>query len=190
MKTNWLWDSRLRESQAREILKGADNPKFGIYAGKLFSRVNDPKMAFRIIDKVTFCKKWPSIKKRMGKDTWAKDRVLFWQTIYERLCARLKEQGINIREPQTTNIPLERMEIARQIRNIRIKSGYTQKGVAKKLGVIQQYISKIESGRENVSVDTLKRIADVFNKRLVINLNPAPSEKAPHMEHQHRNALH
>ncbi|MFZ2937296.1 MAG: helix-turn-helix transcriptional regulator [Candidatus Omnitrophota bacterium] len=37
-------------------------------------------------------------------------------------------------------------------------------------GEIQQYISKIETGRENVTVDTLTRIADILNKKLVIEL--------------------
>jgi hypothetical protein len=30
MKTNWLWDSRLGESEVRKILKDAGNPKFDI----------------------------------------------------------------------------------------------------------------------------------------------------------------
>ncbi len=170
MRTNWLWDSRLGENQVREILKNEDHPKFDIYAEKLFSRVNDPKMAFSIVDKVTFCKKWPSIKKRMRKDRWLRDRAVFWQTIYERIYAGLKESGIKIRSTQEADIPAQRLKLSQQIRNIRMKLGYTQGGIAKRLGVIQQYISKIETGRENVSVDTLTRIADAFNKKLVIEL--------------------
>jgi hypothetical protein len=54
MKTNWLWDSRLGESEVRKILKDTGNPKFDIYAEKLFSRVSSPKIAFSIIDKLTF----------------------------------------------------------------------------------------------------------------------------------------
>lgn len=170
MKINWLWDSRLSEEKVKKILKDENHPKFDIYAERLFSRVSDPKMVFKIVDKVTFCKKWPSIKRRVRKDRWLKDRVIFWQTIYERVQERLKMGGIKIREPQQEEVPPERVELAQQIRNIRIRLGYTQKELAKKLGVIQQYISKIESGRENVSVDTLKRIADVLSKRLVIKL--------------------
>jgi len=168
---NWLWDSRLEETEARKILKDAGHPKFDIYAEKLFSRVNDPKMVFSIVDKVTFCKKWPCIKKRMKKNLWLEDRAVFWQIIYERTIEQLKEQGIRIRKSQETKIPPERMKIAQQIKDIRIKLGYTQKDIAKKLGVIQQYISKIESGHENVSVDTLIRIADVFGKGLVVKLS-------------------
>jgi len=170
VKINWVWDSRLKEGEAKKILKDANHSKFDIYAEKLFSRVSDPKIVFSIIGKVTFCKKWPCIKKRMRKDRWLKDRVTFWQTIYERILEQLKEQGIKIRESRETEIPPERMKIAQQIRDIRVKLGYTQKDIAKKLGVIQQYISKIENGRENVSIDTLTRIANAFGKGLVIKL--------------------
>ena len=170
MKTNWLWDSRLGESEVRKILKDAGNPKFYIYAEKLFSRVSSPKIAFSIIDKVNFCKKWPTIKKRMRKDSWLKDRVLFWQTIFERIYEGLKVRGIKLREPQKFKIPPERMKLAQQIRDIRMKLGYTQEDIAKKLGTVQQYVSKIENGHENFSMDTLARIADVFKKGLVIKL--------------------
>jgi UDP-N-acetylglucosamine 1-carboxyvinyltransferase len=171
MKTNWLWDSHIKENMARKILRDKDNPKFDIYAEKLFSRVNDPKMVFSIVDKVVFCKKWPSIKKQMRKDRWLRDRVVFWQTIYERVHESLKEQGIKLREPQDVKIPPERMRLAQQIRDIRVKLGYTQKDIARKLGVIQQYISRIENGRENVTIDTIKRIADVLGKSLIIKLS-------------------
>lgn len=171
MKINWLWDSRTRENKARKILKDEHHPEFDIYAEKLFSRVNDPKVAFDIVDKVTFCKKWPAIKKRMRKDRWLTDRVGFWQTIYERVFEGLKEQGVKIRIPREVEIPVERMKLAQEIKNIRVELGYTQKDIAKKLGVIQQYISKIENGYENFSVDTLKRIADVFDKRLTITIH-------------------
>ena len=170
MKVNWLWDSRISEAEARKILKDGDHPMFDVYAERLFSRVGDPKMAFGIVDKMTFCKKWPVIKKGMGKDRWLKERVAFWQTIYDRVYEKLKEEGIKIRRPQEEKIPPERMKLAQRIREVRIKSGYTQKDMAKKLGVIQQYISRIESGRENVSWGTLKRIADAFHKRLIVDL--------------------
>lgn len=178
MKTNWLWDSWLGESEAIKILKDENHPKFDIYAEKLFSRVSDPKKVFSIIDRVTFCKKWSSIKKRMRKDSWFKDRVAFWQTIYERVYEKMKEEGIKIRHPQEEIIPLERIKLAQQIKNIRIKLGYTQKDIAKKLGVIQQYISKVENGHENFSVDTLTRIADVLDRSLVIKLKHRQPKKS------------
>ena len=96
--------------------------------------------------------------------------MIFWQTIYERIHERLKESGIKIRDAREADISTQRLNLSEQIRDIRMKLGWTQGDIAKKLGVIQQYISKIETGRENVSVDTLARIADAFNKKLVIEL--------------------
>lgn len=170
MKTNWLWDSRITEKEAREILKDADNPKFDIYAEKLFSRVNDPKMVFTLVDKITFCRKWPVIKKRLRKNRWLKERVLYWQTIYDRVKFQLKAQGIKIRIPEKIKIPQERLSVAEQIKNIRTKQGYSQKDLAAKLHVIQQYISKIESGKENLSIDALVRISSILGKRVSILL--------------------
>ena len=171
MKTNWLWDSKLSKKEARAILKNAKHPKFEMYAAKLLSRVSDPTVVFGYIDEVVFCKSWPGIKKRLARDRWLKNKIVFWQAMHERRLEVLKEKGVAIRQvPQRTKIPPERAALAGQIRDIRIKLGYTQKELAKKLGVIQQYISKIESGRENISIGTLKRIADAFDKKLVVAL--------------------
>lgn len=168
MKINWLWDSHLSEIEVREILKDGNNPKFNIYAQKLFSRVNDPTVVFDIIDKITFCRKWPAIKKQMQKDRWLINRLVFWQTIYERILERLKKQGIKIRQFQDMVVSPEREKIAQQIKNLRLNLGYTQKDLAERLGAIQQYISKIENGHENISIDTLKRIADALDKKLIV----------------------
>ncbi|MBU3911204.1 MAG: hypothetical protein KKD90_01305, partial [Candidatus Omnitrophica bacterium] len=105
VRVNWLWDTILDEKEVRKILKDVDHPKFDIYAERLLSRVSDPKKVFDIIDEVDFCRKWHSIKRRIQKDQWLKDRVVFWQTIYERTCERLREQGIRIRETQDAKIP-------------------------------------------------------------------------------------
>ncbi len=170
IKINWLWDSRLSEKEAMKILKDENHPKFDLYAERLLSRVSNPIIVLDLIDEVTFCKKWPLIKKRMRKNAWLKDRIIFWETIYGRIHDGLKDRGVKVRHPRKEEIPLERMKLASQIRDIRIKLGHTQKDIAGKLEVRQQYISRIESGHENVSIDTLKRIADVFGKRLVIKL--------------------
>jgi len=99
-----------------------------------------------------------------------RNRVIFWQTIYERIYSEFKDQGIKIRKPFTARIPPERLNVAQQIRNLRLRLGYTQKDLAKKLGVIQQYISRIETGMENISIDTIKKIAKVLGCNLTIKL--------------------
>jgi len=159
MKINWLWDTRLTEARVKRILQNEKDPRFYIYAEKLFSRVDDPKDAFRYVSKDAFYRKWPSIKQRIEKDAWVKNRAVFWQTIYDRVKREIEEQPIGISE---------RISIAQQIKNLRVKMGYTQEEMAEKLGVIQQYVSKLEAGSENLTIDTLKRIAQVLGKKLAI----------------------
>jgi DNA-binding transcriptional regulator YiaG len=174
METNWLWDTRIPKDEVRRILRDEENPRFPHYAEKLLARTADPVVIFKWIDEQTFCRKWPTIKKRLQKDRWIAARVLFWQTIYERLLVRFKENGIKIRRPSQEQISPERRQLAAQIRRLRERIGFSQKDVARRLGVIQQYVSKLESGRENVSVDTLKRVAGAFGCRLVIKLTRSP----------------
>ena len=155
MKINWLWDTQLDEKRVKKILHNERDPRFFLYAEKLFSRVKDPKIAFEFINRDSFCREWHTIKKRIQKDTWAKVKTEFWQQMYEKV---LKD----------SQFASERVSIAQQIKNIRIQLGYTQKDMAEKLGVIQQYISKLETGRENLTIDTLKRIAGILQKKLII----------------------
>ena len=161
MRTHWLWDTRLSETRGRKILKDEKNPRFYMYAEKLFSRISDQQEAFDYISKEVFCREWPTIKKRVETDAWSRGRADFWQKIYNRISSQL---GVD------SNVLSERMSIAQQIKDIRLKLGYTQTEMAKKLGVIQQFISKLETGRENLTIDTLKHIADVFEKKLIIRL--------------------
>ena len=170
MKMNWLSDSRLNEEEVKKILKDPHHPKFDFYGEKLLSRVSDARIVFDWMEEGVFCQKWPWIKKRMKKDQWLKERVIFWQTIYDRLLEKWQEQGIRIRKTLEEKVPPERARLAQQIRAIRTRMRLTQRQMAEKLGVIQQYISKIERGHENVSVDTLRRIAQALGKRVVIQL--------------------
>ena len=155
MKIHWLWDTRLNETRVKNILKNSNDPRFYIYAEKLFSRVKNPKVVFKYISKGIFYNQWAQIKQRIEKDKWSTGKVDFWQGYYESL----------------SNMTPERIDIAKQIRNVRIDRGYSQAELAEKLDVIQQYVSKLEAGSENLTIDTLKRIADVLGKKLTIKLN-------------------
>ena len=168
MKTNWLWDTRLSETRVKKILKDEGNPRFYIYAEKLFSRISNSQTAFSYIPQEVFYRHWPVIKQRINKDAWSRGRADFWQNVYNRIREQLKAKEAQL---VAAGISPERISVAQQIRNIRVQLGYTQEEMAKRLGVIQQFVSKLETGRENLTVDTLKRIADVFDKKLVIQLD-------------------
>ncbi len=170
MRAHWLWDSRLSLEEAKEILKDKDHIKFDLCAENLLAREGNLKEVFKLLDKKIFCQKWPVLKKRMKRDAWNQTRVTFLQMIYEHLYKEFRKQGVRLREWSEEKIPAERKEIADQIKAIRQSLGYTQKEFAQKMGSIQQYISRLETGRENFSIDTLEQVAKCLNKKLVVSL--------------------
>lgn len=62
-------------------------------------------------------------------------------------------------------------EVAQKIKSTRKQKGLTQNELAKKLRISQQLISRIESGKENISLLTLKKIASGLEAKLQIEIN-------------------
>ncbi len=60
------------------------------------------------------------------------------------------------------------LETAYAILLLRKKAGLSQLALAKKLNMTQSNIARIESGSENISLSTLTKIAETFNKKLEI----------------------
>ena len=63
----------------------------------------------------------------------------------------------------------KRLEIAYEIAFLRQKSRLTQKELAKKLKISQSTIARIEHGGQNLTIETLFKISQVFGKKLQIN---------------------
>jgi transcriptional regulator with XRE-family HTH domain len=65
--------------------------------------------------------------------------------------------------------------IGRSIRFWREIRGYKQEHIARKLGFVQSYVSSVESGRTGVSVDQLKKFAELLDVKvetLLLGLSP------------------
>ena len=60
-----------------------------------------------------------------------------------------------------------RLAVALEIAREREKAGLSQRELAAKLKTTQSVVSRIESGRQNVSLELLQRIAEAFGKRRV-----------------------
>ena len=60
------------------------------------------------------------------------------------------------------------MDFGQYFRELRRENKFTQRELAKKIGVSHTYISKIENGHYVPSIPVLKRIADGLEKRLTI----------------------
>jgi ribosome-binding protein aMBF1 (putative translation factor) len=56
-----------------------------------------------------------------------------------------------------------RLVVARNVMRLRIQRGWTQRQLARELGVSQPRVAQIERANANLQVDTLDRLAAVFN---------------------------
>ena len=169
MPKAWQWDVGRSDEEIREILKNPEHPSFLHYASLLLARTNVPKEVFgEYLGKQDFCVQWPNLKRRMRKDKWDPGRIQFWQEIYRHLREDLKVKGIRLRRP-ASGPPAQnslRAEVGKRIRKIRHSKKMTQTDLAQGAGLTQQFVSKIEQGTENVSLDTLERIQKYLKEDL------------------------
>lgn len=166
----WLWDRKTTDARARKILKKPGSEEFITFAALLLARKNNPKEILKqYLDPLVFCKYWASIKRRMRQDDWNSTRIVYWQAIYEHLIEKYRKKGVIFRrEAPLVKEPLCR-ETGRQISDIRREQGLSQKNLAKKMNISQQIISRVEKGRENISLITLSNIARALDKKVEIN---------------------
>ncbi|MBA7630635.1 hypothetical protein ES703_38159 [subsurface metagenome] len=171
MKRDWLWDRNISEGQARRILARPEHRRFLSLSALLLARKNVPKEVFgRYIKKLDFCQNWPKIKRQMRRDKWNEPRIEYWQAIYEKLRESYSKKGIEILErKKVVTVDKFCKKIGQQIRDARKEMGLVQAMLAKKIGVKQQMISRIESGQENPSLITLKKIADKLGLAITLS---------------------
>ncbi len=58
-------------------------------------------------------------------------------------------------------------KIGELISRVRSQRGLTQKELAEKLGTSQSAVNRIESGKQNVTIEMLAKISDVLNKEII-----------------------
>ena len=75
--------------------------------------------------------------------------------------AELLKKGLITEEEQM--IEKMKMDFSKLIYDSRVKNNLTQKQLAHKMGVQQQYIAKIEGGEENLSLETIGKLLVALN---------------------------
>ena len=63
-----------------------------------------------------------------------------------------------------------KMDFSKLIYDCRMKRHLTQKALADKIGVKQQYIAKIESGEENLSIETIGKLLVALKSVLSVGI--------------------
>ena len=67
-------------------------------------------------------------------------------------------------------IEAAKLKIAEKLAQIREAMGLTQAALAKRMRVSQQLISRIESGADNITIETLVKFFDIFGMALRIEV--------------------
>jgi len=70
------------------------------------------------------------------------------------------------------------LEPAYQLAYLRIATGLTQAELAKKAGVRQPNIARLESGKHQPTLDMLRRVAEALGYRLEVRFLPAETGEA------------
>jgi transcriptional regulator with XRE-family HTH domain len=67
-----------------------------------------------------------------------------------------------------------KLDLGRQILDLRLARGWTQKELAARAGTKQANISRLENGLLNPSVDMLQRVAEALGAELTVTLEQSP----------------
>lgn len=164
-----FWDKKINTEEAKRALKDEHNPRFIEFASLLLARSNKPKKIFaEYLSKELFVENWLKIKRRMRDNKWNDRRIIFWDEIYRAVRKNINIKGLRERRARPLDIDPEIKIICEKIKEHRKKSRLTQVELAKKTGLSQQSISFAEQGYINISLRTLKKIADALNLRILL----------------------
>ena len=167
---NWYWDLNMPLKKIKQILAREDDPRFSRLAGTMLARVQDPKQIFELITPVAFCRRYQSIKNEIKSDEWTKERVAFWKATYLRLSKELREKGEKIRKPEIIELDAFDRALVEKVKQCRKAAAMSQKELAQFMDCSQQFISGIETGREKITVDFLKKLSEITNQRIDLRI--------------------
>lgn len=69
-------------------------------------------------------------------------------------------------------VMINKQAIGAELRRLRARSGKTQRDIAPDVGVSYQYLSAVELGKENPTLDTLERFATAVGGSVEIRIIP------------------
>jgi len=164
-----FWDKKISRKELKQILKDENHSRFVELVASILSRTNDPSLFFRqYLDKITFCRNWQKLKRKMRGNKWSDNRIVFWDEVYRVLIKRVDKKALKRYKKKHTVISKEIKELGKKIRTARIARELTQKDLASKANVSQQLVSFLENGYLNVSYLTLKKVTDALGLTISI----------------------
>lgn len=164
-----FWDKKISKNEVKNILADELNPRFIEFAASFLSRNNEPSSVFNnYLNKKLFIRNWAKIKRRMRENKWSDTRIIFWDEIYKAVRKSMGIKALREHKERPLDIDPDIKIICEQIKEKRRQDGLTQTDLAEKTGLSQQTISFVEKGYVNISLRTLKKIADALNLKVVL----------------------
>jgi DNA-binding Xre family transcriptional regulator len=160
----YFWGLKAKAlKETLQILKDPRNPKFLPRIFTLLSRCDKPKELFSLMSRGQFVETWPALRRYWLKIGQAQDFRFWWESIYEQLTSNQKRKpGAAIKELQS---------VGKIIMTTRQAKGLSQGDLAELSGIRQPDISKIEKGKENITLVTLIRLCRTLElKELILSL--------------------
>ncbi len=74
----------------------------------------------------------------------------------------------NPKRKRRIELEKKKLEISLAIADLRRKKKISQAELAKRIGVKQSAVGRIEAGEQNLTIDTLQKIASALNKELTV----------------------
>ena len=115
--------------------------------------------------------KYPQLNALKDRELFLKGKLLGWSGVYwnEDLdieCDTVYEEGIDVSKEYDD---IENVVLGYKIRELRRNADLSQVELAKKAGIDQSDLSKIEKGLANPSIKQITRVLSVLNQKITID---------------------
>lgn len=80
------------------------------------------------------------------------------------------EYGVDTPERKVFDAETKEFCIAQTLREERIRSGLTQQQLADRMGTKKAYISRVETGKQNLNLNTLFRLFECLGKKVAVSV--------------------
>jgi len=161
----WSLSDRGLERTA-QALRDPTARRFWSQAITLLSLCDKPRELFRAIPRDVFMQHWPSLKRRWKKSGQSQTNLHWWDSIYLTLVS--KEKKVT---PEKRSAYLQ--FIGRQIRKARLEKKWSQVDLAERVNIEQRLISRVETGKANITMETLLKLAKTLGiEKIDLGLKP------------------
>lgn len=168
MKTHPIWHRPgRRPSEIRKILSDPAHPEFATTAAHLLSAVGDPEDIAKWIDLDLLARAYgPRIRNRISPRSARENADLLVKILRRKTGP--PPRSVARQDPRDP----EMAALGRRLRAFRKEMGLTAEEIARRRGISRPWITRIESGRSQISVRTMIDYVEAAGGAVRIEIQP------------------